>query len=169
MTPERPESAANDKDSAGTAPAATPPTSPPATRVRRTQAPGGGSGKHPLPSPWPRQTEPQPFPDAEDVTASPTVSSRSWLPEPEYWLADHQSIPRPPTRPIARPKRCRRMSRLQSALFAFVILIIVVALGAGMIEAGRLSYDFFNAPRPAPTTSPTAPAHATPTLPATQP
>jgi hypothetical protein len=158
-------------DSAGAAPAATPPATPVAP-ARRTQPPSGSSGKHPLPNPWPGQAEPQPFPDAEDVMISPTVSSKNWLPEPDYWLADHQRIPRPPTRPIARPKRFRRLSRLQSALLAVIILIAVIVIGAGMYEAGRLSGDFFNnffsAPHAAPTAHPTTPA-PTPTISAKQP
>lgn len=114
------------------------------------------------------------FPEAQDVTASPTVASTNWLPEPDYWLADHQRIPRPPTRPIARPKRFRRMSRMQSALLAVIILIVVIVIGAGMVEAGRISHDFFNntpffnAPHTVPTARPTTPA-STPTTTAKQP
>lgn len=171
MTSEIP---AHDMDSVGAAPAATPPETPiaPTDLSRRTQPPSGSSGKHPLPNPWPQQAEPHPFPDAEDVTTSPTVASKNWLAEPGYWLADHQSIPRPPTRPIARPRRFRRMSRLQSSLLAVIILIVVIVIGAGMYEAGRLSGDFFNnffsAPHAAPTAHPTIPA-STPTISAEQP
>lgn len=189
MTSEIP---AHELDNTGVAPASVPLEAPlaPIEPARRTQPPSGSSGKHPLPNPWPQQAassssgkhplpnprlrhvRPQPSPDAEAVTASPTVASDNWLPEPDYWLADHQRIPRPPTRPIARPKRFRRMSRLQSALLAVIILIAVIVIGAGMYEAGRLSGDFFNnffsAPHAAPTAHPTTPA-ATPTISATQP
>lgn len=171
MTPETP---AHDMDSpdAGLAAPTAPPPAPPA---RRTQPPSGSSGKHPLPSPWPQPGESPLFPEAEDVTVTPTVSTKNWLPEPEYWLADHQRIPRPPTRPIARPQRFHRMSRLQSALLALIILIAFGAIGAGMVEAGRISHDFFNgnffnAPHTVPTAQPTThPAGITPTAPAKRP
>lgn len=172
MTSEIP---AHELENTGVAPASLLPETDetPLAPARRTQPPSGSSGKHPLPNPWPQQAEPQLFPDAVDVTASPTVASANWLAEPDYWLADHQSIPRPPTRPIARPRRFRRMSRLQSSLLAVIILIAVIVIGAGMYEAGRLSGDFFNnffsAPHVAPTTVPTHAVDATPTLPATQP
>lgn len=170
MTPETP---APDMDRAGKASAA---STPPAARTRRTQPPSGSSGKHLLPNPWPQPGAPQLFPEAEDVTATPTIASANWLPEPGYWLADHQSIPRPPTRPIPRPRRFRRMSRLQSALVAVIILIVAMVIGVGMVEAGRISGDFFNGnffntPHSAPTTQPTTPAATptTPTTPTTQP
>ena len=161
MTSETP---AHDRESAGAAPAST----PPAARTRRTQPPSGSSGKHLLPNPWPQPGAPQLFPEAADVTATPTIASANWLPEPDYCLADHQSIPRPPTRPIPRPRRFRRMSRPQSALVAVIILMGVTVIGACMVEAGRISGDFFNgnffnAPRTAPTTQPTTSA-ATPTV-----
>ena len=164
MTSETP---AHERESAGATPASTTPA-PPAARTRRTQPPSGSSGKHLLPNPWPQPGAPQLFPEAADVTATPTIASANWLPEPDYWLADHQSIPRPPTRPIPRPRRFRRMSRPQSALVAVIILMGVTVIGAGMVEAGRISGDFFNgnffnAPRTAPTTQPTTSA-ATPTV-----
>lgn len=167
MTSETP---AHDRESAGATPASTPPLTHRAP-ARRTQPPSGSSGKHLLPNPWPQPGAPQLFPEAEDVTATPTIASANWLPEPGYWLADHQSIPRPPTRPIPRPRRFRRMSRLQSALVAVIILIVAMVIGVGMVEAGRISGDFFNgnffnAPHSAPTTQPTTPA-ATPTAPTT--
>ena len=170
MTPETP---APDMDRAGKASAA---STPPAARTRRTQPPSGSSGKHLLPNPWPQPGAPQLFPEAEDVTATPTIAAANWLPEPDYWLADHQGIPRPPTRPIPRPRRFRRMSRLQSALVAVIILIVATVIGVGMVEAGRISGDFFNGnffntPHSAPTTQPTTPAATptTPTTPTTQP
>ena len=164
MTSETP---AHERESAGATPASTTPA-PPAARTRRTQPPSGSSGKHLLPNPWPQPGAPQLFPEAADVTATPTIASANWLPEPDYCLADHQSIPRPPTRPIPRPRRFRRMSRPQSALVAVIILMGVTVIGAGMVEAGRISGDFFNgnffnAPRTAPTTQPTTSA-ATPTV-----
>lgn len=129
-----------------------------------TARPGSSDSGHPLPTPWPQSATSQPFPDAEDVIASPSVRSERWLAEPDYWMADHQRIPRPPTRPIARPQRFRRMSRMQSALLAMAILIGVMGIGAGMVMAGRFSEQFFN--RPAPTAQP---AHATQTIPTKTP
>lgn len=174
-------------------------SAPAAMRAPKRTQPLSSSGKHPLPGPWPQQVAPQPFPEAEDLTAAPSVTSEQWLAkaedqtavpavtkerrpaeaidlpttpivtserwlaEPKYWLADHQRVPRPPTRPIARPQRFRRISRTRSALLATGILILAVAIGAGMVLAGQASYEFFNRSAPVPTVHP---ASATPTLPA---
>lgn len=134
-----------------------------APTARLTQ-PLSSSGKHPLPSPWPQQTVSEPFAEAEDITSTPVITRAQWLPEPDYWLADHQRIPRPRTRPIARPRRFRRVSYARSALLAITILAGVVVVGYGMYTAGSISYQFFNAPTPVPTAHP---ATTTPTLPAT--
>jgi hypothetical protein len=150
---------------------------PPLTRDRRT-APLQSSGKHPLPSPWPQRSPSQPLAQlleegpaptsltVYDAPLVPSVTPEHWLPEPDYWLADHQRIPRPPTRPITRPTRFRRVSRARSSAIVLFILLALLVLGAGMIEAGHLSYQLFNSPITLPSLLPT---HATPTLPAKKP
>lgn len=116
---------------------------------RRTLPPGSGSsGRHPLPAPWPQPEASQPFPGVQDVLAAPSVMPENWLPEPTYWLADHQAIPRPPTAPVPRPQRFRPISRGRSTLLLLVILLGIVLLFAGMLLAGRISYDLFNSPSP---------------------
>lgn len=98
-----------------------------------------------------------------DALRAPSVTPQHWLPEPDYWLADHQRVPRPPTRPIPRPKRFRRTSYVKSFFLALFILLGIALIGAGMVTAGQLSYQFFNTPKAAPTTRP---ANAAPTSPA---
>jgi hypothetical protein len=99
----------------------------------------------------------------------PAVKRSDWLEAPDYWLADHQSVPRPPTRPIPRPKRFVRMSRARSATLLFVAVMGIVIVGAGMVFAGHLTYDYFNTPLALPTPHPATatateiPATATPT------
>jgi hypothetical protein len=99
----------------------------------------------------------------------PAVKRSDWLEAPDYWLADHQSVPRPSTRPIPRPKRFVRMSRARSATLLFVAVVGIVIVGAGMVFAGHLTYDYFNTPLALPTTHPATatatevPATATPT------
>lgn len=97
--------------------------------------------------------------------AAPVVTRDSWLEKPEYWLADHQLLPRPRTRPVPRPKRFRRVSYARSAMLLVVILTGIFLVSAGMVFAGRLSYDFFNSPLSLPSahpaTSTTIPATAT--------
>ncbi|HEU4784696.1 MAG TPA: hypothetical protein VFS83_15240 [Ktedonobacterales bacterium] len=105
-----------------------------------------------------------------EIGSRPSAVKRSdWLEAPDYWLADHQSVPRPPTRPIPRPKRFVRMSRRRSATLLFVAVVGITVVGAGMVFAGHLTYDYFNTPLALPTAHPATatatdiPATATPT------
>ena len=99
----------------------------------------------------------------------PAVKRSDWLEAPDYWLADHQSVPRPPTRPIPRPKRFVRMSRARSTTLFLVAVAGIAVVVAGMVFAGHLTYDYFNTPLALPTTHPATatatevPATATPT------
>jgi hypothetical protein len=99
----------------------------------------------------------------------PAVKRSNWLQAPDYWLADHQSVPRPPTRPIPRPRRFVRMSRARSATLLFVAVVGITVVGAGMVFAGHLTYEYFNTPLALPTAHPATatatdiPATATPT------
>ena len=153
---------------------------PPALPRDRRTAPLRSSGKHPLPSTWPQRAPSQPLaqplvagqaPTSTSMTVYdaplvPSVTPEHWLPEPDYWLADHQRIPRPPTRPITRPTRFRRVSRARSSAIVLFILLALLVLGVGMVEAGHLSYQLFNSPITLPSLLPT---HATPTPPAKKP
>lgn len=152
-----PESPASDGD--GTDASAAPTTTSDAsgdadTRRGKTTLPLRASGKPPLPGPWRQPEEPQPSLAEDDIPLVPVVTPEHWLPKPQYWLADHQRIPRPPTRPIPRPTRFRRGSRVRSCLLLLVILACVGLFGAGIVMAGRLSYQYFNAPTPVPTAHP---------------
>lgn len=95
------------------------------------------------------------------------VKQDHWLPKPDYWMTDHQAVARPRTRPIPRPQRFVRPSRARSTTLLFVSVIGAGLLGAGMVMAGNLTYQFFNTPavapvsHPATATSTTAPATAT--------
>jgi len=99
----------------------------------------------------------------------PAVKRSNWLEAPDYWLADHQSVPRPPTRPIPRPRRFVRMSRARSTMLLLVAVVGIVVVGAGMAFAGHLTYEYFNTPLALPTAHPATatatdiPATATPT------
>jgi hypothetical protein len=153
---------------------------PPALPRDKRTMPRGSRNTYPLPAPWPQRTPSQPpvqppvQPPAMEPTSLtvyeaplvPRVTPEHWLPEPDYWLADHQRIPRPPTRPITRPQRFRRVSRARSSAMVLFILLALVVLGAGMVEAGHLSYQLFNSPITLPSLLPT---HATPTVPAKKP
>lgn len=125
--------------------------------------PSTSGGEHPLPKPWPQPDASLPTLE-KNVPLIPSVTPEHWLPEPDYWLSDHQRVPRPPTRPITRPMRFRKASRLRSGLLALVAVLIIGIIGIGMVTAGRLSYQFFNQPQP--TAAPTHSAQPTPTLPA---
>jgi hypothetical protein len=81
----------------------------------------------------------------------PAVKRSNWLEAPDYWLADHQSVPRPPTRPIPRPRRFVRMSRARSTMLLLVAVVGIVVVGAGMAFAGHLTYEYFNTPLALPT------------------
>jgi len=105
-----------------------------------------------------------------EIGSRPAAVKRSdWLEAPDYWLADHQSVPRPPTRPIPRPKRFVRMSRARSATLFLVAVMGIAVVVAGMVFAGHLTYEYFNTPLALPTTHPATatatdiPATATPT------
>jgi hypothetical protein len=105
-----------------------------------------------------------------EIGPRPSAVKRSnWLEAPDYWLADHQSVPRPPTRSIPRPKRFVRMSRARSASLFLVAMVGIAVIVAGMVFAGHLTYDYFNTPLALPTTHPATatatdiPATATPT------
>ena len=105
-----------------------------------------------------------------EIGSRPSAVKRSdWLEAPDYWLADHQSVPRPPTRPIPRPKRFVRMSRARSATLFLVAVMGIAVVVAGMVFAGHLTYEYFNTPLALPTTHPATatatdiPATATPT------
>lgn len=82
------------------------------------------------------------------------VKRSNWLEAPDYWLADHQSVPRPPTRSIPRPKRFVRMSRARSASLFLVAMVGIAVVVAGMVFAGHLTYEYFNTPLALPTTYP---------------
>jgi len=90
-----------------------------------------------------------------EIGSRPSAVKRSnWLQTPDYWLADHQSVPRPPTRPIPRPKRFVRMSRARSTTLFLVATVGIAVIVAGMVFAGHLTYDYFNTPLALPTTHP---------------
>ncbi len=154
--------------------------------------PPGSSDKYPLPGRWP---QPEAWPEADDAlepdaepqlpprppaeppvmieieigTRVPAVKRSDWLQAPDYWLADHQSVPRPPTRSIPRPKRFVRMSRARSTTLFLVAVLGIAVVSAGMVFAGHLTYEYFNTPLALPTTHPATatateiPATATPT------
>lgn len=154
--------------------------------------PPGSSDKYPLPGRWP---QPEALPEADDALELeaeplapprppaeppvmieieigprvPAVKRSDWLQAPDYWLADHQSVPRPPTRSIPRPKRFVRMSRARSTTLFLVAMVGIAIVGAGMVFAGHLTYEYFNTPLALPTTHPATatatdiPATATPT------
>ncbi len=150
--------------------------------------PPGSSDKYPLPGRWPQpeawpesdvapkpEAEPQP-PVEQPVMIEIEIGSRhsavkrsNWLQAPDYWLADHQSVPRPRTRSLPRPKRFVRVSRARSSMLLFVAVVGIAIVGAGMVYAGHLTYDYFNTPLALPTTHPATatatdlPATATPT------
>lgn len=100
---------------------------------------------------------------------APPVKQDQWLPKPDYWMTDHQIVTRPRTRPIPRPQRFARVSRTRSTMLLLVSVIGAGLLGAGMVMAGNLTYQFFNTPvvgpisHPATATSTAAPATATAT------
>jgi hypothetical protein len=129
-------------------------------RARRTNAPRVVADQ---PSPLrvrrrttQRVTQPITF---EPIT--PIVGKNNWLPNQDYWLADHQAIPRPKSRPLPRPKRFRRVSYGRSFTFAFVCVVGAGLIVGGMIAAGQITYQYFNTPFAIPKT---APATATATL-----
>jgi hypothetical protein len=158
--------------------------------------PPGSSDKYPLPGRWPQPEawlEPGDVPEAEPEpqrpverpvepaieppvmieieigSRVPAVKRSNWLEAPDYWLADHQTVPRPPTRSIPRPKRFVRMSRARSTMLFLVAMMGIAVVVAGMVFAGHLTYEYFNTPLALPTTHPATatatdiPATATPT------
>lgn len=166
---------------------------------KRTIPPGSSDkyplpGRWPQPEAWPESDDALEFDDAPPPVAAshpktvpepaieqpvmieieigsrfPAVKRSNWLEAPDYWLADHQSVPRPPTRPIPRPRRFVRMSRARSSTLLFIAVVGIAIVGAGMVYAGHLTYGYFNTPLALPTTHPATatatdiPATATPT------
>jgi hypothetical protein len=131
-------------------------------------APQPKAAPHPKAEPEPSIEQPVMI-EIEIGSRSPAVKRSNWLDAPDYWLADHQSVPRPPTRSIPRPRRFVRMSRARSSMLLFVAVVGIAIVGAGMVYAGHLTYDYFNTPLALPTTHPATatatdiPATATPT------
>jgi hypothetical protein len=112
--------------------------------------------KRPVASPQPVEPviEPPVMIEIEIGPRPSAVKRSNWLEAPDYWLADHQSVPRPPTRSIPRPKRFVRMSRARSASLFLVAMAGIAVIVAGMVFAGHLTYDYFNTPLALPTTHP---------------
>lgn len=151
--------------------------------------PPGSSDKYPLPGRWPEPDDGEDVPEPEAVEQAappppppppvvdvvietsapglaPVVRRANWLKAPDYWLADHQTVPRPPTRPLPRPRRFVRMSRGRSAALFLVAVVGIGVVVAGMLFSGHLTYEFFNTPMALPTAHPaTATATDTPVVP----
>lgn len=77
-------------------------------------------------------------------SASARVTQELWLPKQDYWLADHQVIPRPSARKVPRPQRFRPVSRRRSMLLLVIIVLGTGLIGAGVVFAATLSYQYFN-------------------------
>ncbi|HEX6542300.1 MAG TPA: hypothetical protein VF040_11140 [Ktedonobacterales bacterium] len=77
-------------------------------------------------------------------SASARVTQELWLPKQDYWLANHQVIPRPSMRKVPRPQRFRPVSRRRSMLLLVIIVLGTGLIGAGVVFAATLSYQYFN-------------------------
>ncbi len=199
MTQESPTSNREDASDSGTSGARATGAPARIVSGKRTIPPGSSDkyplpGRWPQPEAWPESDDALEFDDVPQPKAAPhpkaapepsieqpvmieieigsrfpAVKRSNWLEAPDYWLADHQSVPRPPTRPIPRPRRFVRMSRTRSSMLLFVAVVGIAIVGAGMVYAGHLTYDYFNTPLALPTTHPATatatdiPATATPT------
>lgn len=110
-----------------------------------------------------------------ELHGEPLVAQEQWLPQPEYWLSDHQRIPRPKTQPIPRPVRFNRAPRWKSAVLMLVVVVAVGAAIAGGIQLSRAGSNLLNeltapAPKAQPGTRPQAPVTSpAQTSPAQQP
>ncbi len=138
--------------------------------------PPGSSDKYPLPGRWPEpeeawlesedaaEPEPAAKPQApverpvmieiEIESRVPVVKRANWLKASDYWLADHQSVPRPRVRSLPRPQRFVRMSRARSAMLLLVAMGGIGLVVVGMAFAGHLTYEYFNTPVALPTVHP---------------
>src|SRR5262249_28928731 len=126
--------------------------------VGKRTLPPGSSDKYPLPGRWPQTEEAWwesadvPVPEAkakspverpvmieiEIESRVPVVKRANWLKAPDYWLVDHQSVPRPRVRSLPRPQRFVRRSRLRSAMLLLVAVTGIGLVVAGMVFAGHL-------------------------------
>ena len=104
----------------------------------------------------------------------PTVESRAWLKQDDYWqrttyiaVTGRHTAVAPPTRPLPRPRRFRKSSRVRSALVLALTLALIVVIPMGVVLAQRAAETHITLPSSIPgLTEPTQASH-TPTPTAT--
>ena len=113
------------------------------------------------------------LPATVDEARSPAISASRWLPADEAedaWrtgtmkaITHKRRAVRPHTRPLAPPRRFRRMSRFQSGVLLIVTIALAIAATVGAVDLGRQAYHSYQQLRPHATTTPAHP-HTTPTI-----
>ncbi|MBF6589322.1 MAG: hypothetical protein IVW57_02180 [Ktedonobacterales bacterium] len=112
----------------------------------------------PLPPAWPEPpAAASAAGDRELTDTGPTISSGSWLADPDHWLitGSHQ-VPRPVARRLPRPRRFRRMPGWMSAVVLAVVLLAAVVAGVNAYHlAASLLPPQRHTTQPTPTHTPT--------------
>lgn len=114
-----------------------------------------------------------------DEGERPTVESRAWLKQDDYWqrttyiaVTGRHTASAPPTRPLPRPHRFRKSSRVRSLLTLALTLALIVVIPVGVLLAQHAaethiklptSIPGLTAPTPTHTPAPTVTAKPTPT------
>ena len=105
----------------------------------------------------------------------PTVESQAWLKQDDYWqrttyiaVTGRHTAAAPPTRPLPRPHRFRKSSRVRSILVLALTLALIVVIPMGVVMAQRAAETHITLPTSIPgipgLTAPTQPIHTlTPT------
>jgi hypothetical protein len=109
-----------------------------------------------------------------DGGVRPTVESQAWLKQDDYWqrttyiaVTGRHTAAAPPTRPLPRPHRFRKSSRVRSILVLALTLALIVVIPMGVVMAQRAAETHITLPTGIPgLTEPTQPIH-TPTPTAT--
>lgn len=113
-------------------------------------------------------------PDADD---RPTVETRAWLKQDDYWkrttyiaVTGRHTAAAPGTRPLPRPKRFQRRSRVRSLLILALTLALIVLIPLGVVVAQQEAAAHIKLPtnipglsQPTPTLTPAPTATTKPT------
>jgi hypothetical protein len=97
----------------------------------------------------------------------PTVESQAWLKQDDYWqrttyiaVTGRHTAAAPPTRPLPRPHRFRKSSRVRSILVLALTLALIVVIPMGVVMAQRAAQTHITLPTNIPgLTEPTQPIH----------
>jgi hypothetical protein len=102
-----------------------------------------------------------------DGGVRPTVESQAWLKQDDYWqrttyiaVTGRHTAAAPPTRPLPRPHRFRKSSRVRSILVLALTLALIVVIPMGVVMAQRAAQTHITLPTNIPgLTEPTQPIH----------